>query len=893
MANERISSIAQQSVFDEIDRIQKGLLGIEKHIATIDLNLGDTKSLSQANGLLVELSVNTEKVTQKVNEQVAARKQLSAAEKEDLQFQKELEKQGKANLSTLLAIEKAKQREAKVTAEATSAYKILSKAYQDAALRAKDYSLTLGAQHPITLQAVADAQAMDARLKQLDATVGQHQRSVGNYNMVGAQFNQLLREMPNAAMGMRTMVMSLSNNLGYFAEALVQSRQQAGSWGGALAGLATRSNLLVMGINLAVTALTFLGMAMANSKKDTKELADETDDLTRAYARNIEALRKRRDLFNIYNRGQKDNEAALKREIDLLKAKGADELEILEAERAYNKVRIKNIQDEKTAIEGLIYATNTLFERQKGRRIPLKDAEQDKEVIEDLIGTIQRQTKVTEEEARKQAEAIVREYRATGGIITSLEEERAQRAIEIADLEAGEQIRTYEFQRTLKEEIKKEDEQAQRDAEKRLKEHYQRLRQIEKERGSIAQLPTSTGIAFQIRTEQYQQMTAGIEAAEIQLQKSIEQQYANGEITIKQYEEAKKLATEEAAKKRLQTELDYLKNVTDLVYNPTLRAQMMQRIQEAELEVLEIGNERKKRLYEQDEKDRVEAEKKANDKIKAERQALFTALQALSSVARDLLGIQSDQLGARIQQLQKEGQLIQINGNAEIEKIKASQLADAEKEKAIREQLALTESERIANEARQREAARRKAAFDKSSAITQIILDTSIAVLKALTDETTPYVVRVVNAASAGAIGAAQLARAASAPVPQYEQGTLNHPGGKFIAGEKEKELVIRPDGRAYWTADKPALYNEPKGTKVFNSEMINTVAGAALTPQLVKAVSKGTDNNANKMAVIIEGAIERTGKETVRAIHRNRAIQNVNVTSPDFYYQVKVKGKA
>src|SRR5690606_2476721 len=111
----------------------------------------------------------------------------------------------------------------------------------------------------------------------------------------------------------------------------------------------------------------------------------------------------------------------------------------------------KNLADEKTAIEGLIYATNTLFERQESRSNPLKYAEQNKEVVNDLIGVIQRQTNVTKEEARKQAEAIVKEYRNNNNIIISLEEERAKRAVEISDLEAQLQINNYEFQRGLKE----------------------------------------------------------------------------------------------------------------------------------------------------------------------------------------------------------------------------------------------------------------------------------------------------------------------------------------------------------------------------------------------------------------------------------------------------------
>src|SRR5699024_6726173 len=65
--------------------------------------------------------------------------------------------------------------------DATNEYKILSLAYNEAALKAKNYTLTLGANHPITIGAVTDAKRLGDQLKGIDASVGQNQRNVGNY----------------------------------------------------------------------------------------------------------------------------------------------------------------------------------------------------------------------------------------------------------------------------------------------------------------------------------------------------------------------------------------------------------------------------------------------------------------------------------------------------------------------------------------------------------------------------------------------------------------------------------------------------------------------------------------------------------------------------------------
>lgn len=883
MAEERISSVVAPSAFDEVKRLGDDIVALEKKANSIDIKIGDTNSIRQMSAELKELFSTTNQVQQAVKAQEAARKSNNQVEKDSIALQKQLEAAGKANMKMLLDLEKAKQREHKLNQEASSDYKILSKAYQDAALRAKDYNLQLGAQHPITVQATADALAMANRLKEVDASVGQFQRNVGNYNMVGSQFNQLLRELPAAGISARTFIMAIGNNISYFAESVKEARIQGQSWGQILKTLGGSLFGLVGIINIAVAAFTFITMAMEKSSRETKELEDNTDNLTEAYVRNIEALQKRRDLFNVYNKGQKDNEAALKREIDLMKARGADEVAIFEKQQEYTKLRQKNLTDEKTAIEGLIYATNTLFQRQNSRSNPLKYGEQNKEVVEDLIGVIQRQTNVTKEEARKQAEAIVKEYRNNNNIIISLEEERAKRAVEISDLEAQLQINNYEFQRGIKEEIKKDDEKYQKEKEKAYKEHMARMRAYEKA-NPLTDMPTSTAINFTNRTDEFRESAAEIENAGLNLLTRIEEQYATGVINAEEYEQAKVNAAHTANREKLRIELEYTKSVADLIYNPEERTKALQRINEIELEIIRIGNAEKLAEYQKDVKAREEAEREANKKIAEQRKQLQFILQQIQTTITALAGIQSDKLQARITQLQKEGQLIEANGKREIEKIERSGLTQEEQQKAIRESEAKTESQRIANEARQREAARRKAAFDKAANISNIITTGALAVVNAY------YESGPIGAAIAGVAVAAQLARAASAPLPQYEGGTLDHKGGKFIAGEKESELVIRPDGRAYWTKDTATVYDEPKHTKVFNQEQINRIAMASLNPAMIAALKPRRDEDFTKHIV---NAVEKTGRNTVRAIAQNRANVNVHQQSIDFYYLSKVKGRA
>ena len=57
----------------------------------------------------------------------------------------------------------------------------------------------------------------DAKIKELDATIGNHQRNVGNYasgwNGLNMSVQQIVRELPAATMGLNMFFLAISNNL--------------------------------------------------------------------------------------------------------------------------------------------------------------------------------------------------------------------------------------------------------------------------------------------------------------------------------------------------------------------------------------------------------------------------------------------------------------------------------------------------------------------------------------------------------------------------------------------------------------------------------------------------------------------------------------------------------
>ena len=120
--------------------------------------------------------------------------------------------------------------QAKAVSSLVGAYDKLSLAHQKAFKNAQN----IGAQYGVTsdkfLKASEKANKLDAELKTLDATLGKHNRNVGNYasgyNALGNSINQLTREAPAFANSINTGFMALSNNFPALFDAINGIREQ-------------------------------------------------------------------------------------------------------------------------------------------------------------------------------------------------------------------------------------------------------------------------------------------------------------------------------------------------------------------------------------------------------------------------------------------------------------------------------------------------------------------------------------------------------------------------------------------------------------------------------------------------------------------------------------------
>jgi DNA repair exonuclease SbcCD ATPase subunit len=125
--------------------------------------------------------------------------------------------------------EKSQRSEQKLIDDIANDYKQLSLAYSEAALKAKNYAIRLGENHPVTLQAVKDAKDLKAFLDRIDQSTGDYRRNVGNYasafNGLSFSMQQILREAPSLAINLNTFFLAISNNLPQFFDAIEQAKK--------------------------------------------------------------------------------------------------------------------------------------------------------------------------------------------------------------------------------------------------------------------------------------------------------------------------------------------------------------------------------------------------------------------------------------------------------------------------------------------------------------------------------------------------------------------------------------------------------------------------------------------------------------------------------------------
>jgi hypothetical protein len=290
----------------------------------------------------------------------------------------------------------------------------------------------------------------------------------------------------------------------------------------------------------------------------------------------------------------------------------------------------------------------------------------------------------------------------------------------------------------------------------------------------------------------------------------LKKEFANGLLTEKKYQEELTILQLEGITDVNNQQIAALKKLLlDSELTTDKRAELS-----AKLAQIEIDNDNAI----------VDATIQANDdKLKSDEKTIakrIAVAQALGDATMQIFGAISDyakeKSEQRISELEKELEVSNTAFDEEQQNLDNSLMSDESRAaKQIEIDNKKAAAEKVINDKIQAEKIK-QAKWDKANAIVQAIISAGLAVLNA--SQTKPFIpLGLIAAGLATTLGAIQIATIASQPIPAYEKGTDNHPGGLSLWGEKRAEVAVTPSGQAF-LAEKPTISNFDAGTKIFKS---------------------------------------------------------------------------
>lgn len=270
----------------------------------------------------------------------------------------------------------------------------------------------------------------------------------------------------------------------------------------------------------------------------------------------------------------------------------------------------------------------------------------------------------------------------------------------------------------------------------------------------------------------------------------------DGTITIKQYEDERKRLQVETQRELLLNQLAFLKKQVSQLKEGTAQKQaILEKIAETEMQLSQIT---------------TDAVIEDIHKKEAAEKTIAALVQQIKQAAFDLATSLVDAEAQRtIDALNRQGQAAQEQYDKDVaaagDNIEAKKLLEQDFQDTMK-----------GISAQVREAQRKAAQYNKILSAAQIVIDTASAIMKTL-GQGGLYAIPI--AAAIGAIGAINLAKVLSTPIPSFYTGTESAPGGfALVADRFGPELTVEPGGAMkYYSKPNTVTYLE-RGTRVFNA---------------------------------------------------------------------------
>lgn len=699
---------------------------------------------------------------------------LEAATKRLEQAQSEEAQQIAVINAQTAALNKANRDAAKATLEQESAYNKLNEEYKEAAKLAKDLAAAQGLNTKASKEAATKAFELQARLKAIDKSVGDNRRNVGNY----------AESFKEAMAGAAPAVDKLKGSLGGVGNAFQSVSLAGGPW-----ILALQAVILV--ITSLIGFLKTFSPLMDKIEQVTSAVSAATEILFNGFKDLVTGARSFKDvLFNLG--GEMDNAAEQAAKLTKANQDLEDSMDIHQVASAMTQQLVS------------MYRT------------------QAKDLSKSLA---ERQALLKKAEELEKNDFKVRQKDASDRLKIALKEAVNFRKLTVAEASklAKESFAgNLRYAKDLEDLGKLDDAHVQKIKEAQLglisvnQEGINRQESIVNKRNAliekgIAKDEAAAAKATTLAAKAAEQRKADNEKALLEEQQFQEDMQAIRFANIEKAAEieAKGIDLEKADRDKANAELLQAGEETFTSF----------------IDQTKTGNE----LVAKINKDNREAQ------IEATKKFLLDSIGTVTSSIFSIITAGFDkQKNALQEQIDKSEEL----KNAEIDRIESSTASEEEKAARIAVVNAKAQADKERLEKKQKELDKKKAIADKQKAIFDIILNTAIAVVKALPN--------IFLAVATGVVGAAQLAAVLAQPIPKFAIGTNYSPEGLAYVGEKGQELVVTPSGKKLLTPNVSTLTYLEKGSKVIPNHKLNSMALDGLA-----GVSRFTSSSTNDFQVL------------------------------------------
>ena len=664
-------------------------------------------------------------------------------------------------------------------------------------------------------------QQLDTKIKALDATMGVHNRNVGNYKNATFQLTQVMRELPNFAQSAEIGIRSLSNNLPMLADSFGQVRKEAGGTLPALKIFASSLFTFAGIFPLVLGGLIAYSDEIIKFGKNIFSTNTEYGKMTELQQKSIESsqaeITKMQQLYAISTNVGLSITA---------RKEATDELQRLYP--AY----FANLKDEVIMAGNAVEAYNNLTSALMNKAMYEAISEQATESAKALIPLTLELSRVEDQIAffeKEKAGKSINGYAVVGSL-----DPNAESTLELLRTQAAD----------LREQIKP------------LKAELNQLFGVAgKFLGGAKGLNVLGGGGT--KTTGTTKAPKAPKAEKIKAPELDEDVLTKMKTNLAQLQ----LESKESIRAGIQ---DNFKDSAKVM------AEQIDKLQ------AEINKNQLSVTIEWTNQDKLEAWVEEAIPVL---EAISGIAQSMQQATQSVTGALSDKVN-REAELQIEA--IDAKTEAELDAIDRLTLSESEREERKKIVELQAEARRKKIEEDKIKQLRKFAAVQKYADILAITAATALAVMNTYADKKLIALgLNIPAAIAVGIAGAAQIAAVAAAPLPQYELGTPEggHTGGKAIVGEAGTELGRTPDGKLFLTPSKASIMDLPKRTEIIPHDITKDLLGATM----VRLAQANTAVSLDMYQDELIEAFERGTDKITKAIYKNRTNISIGGSYRDY----------